>query len=63
MQRTANASEPPELSPDQRTERELVKRIRKLRWLGKEEEARQLQAKLSNMPPGESVLLLPMSTD
>jgi len=63
MKRTWNAGEPPELSPEQRTARELVKRIRKLRWIGEEEKARQLQASLAQMPPGESVLLLPMNTD
>jgi len=63
MERTANAGEPPELSSEQRIARELVKRIRKLRWIGEEEKARQLQAALSEMPPGESVLLLPVNTD
>jgi hypothetical protein len=58
-----NAREPPELSSEERAARELVKRIRKLRWLGMEEEARWMQAALSRLPPGESVLLLPANTD
>jgi hypothetical protein len=58
-----NAGGPPELSPEQRVARELAKRIKKLRWIGEEKKAKQLQAALSRLPPGESVLLLPMNTD
>ena len=32
---------------------ELVKLIQKLRWIGMEEEARQLQLVLSRLPPDE----------
>jgi hypothetical protein len=63
METMANAGEPPGLSPEQRAARELAKRIKKLRWIGEEENAKQLQAALSRLPPGECVLLLPMSTD
>jgi hypothetical protein len=63
MKKTWNADDRSQLSPKQRAARELAKRIRKLRWLGEEENARLLQAALAQMPPGESVLLLPMSTD
>jgi hypothetical protein len=63
MRRTWKAGKPPELSPEQRAARELAERIRKLRWIGEEKKARPLQAALAQMPPGESVLLLPMSTD
>jgi hypothetical protein len=52
-----------ELSQDEHRARDLVKRIRKLRWMGMEEEAKQLQRELSRIPPGESVLLLPANTD
>jgi hypothetical protein len=63
MRRSWNAGEPPELSPEQRVAQELAKRIKKLRWMGEDENAKRLQAVLSRLPPGESVLLLPMSTD
>jgi hypothetical protein len=52
-----------ELSQDERRARNLVKRIRKLRWMGMEEEAKQLQREFSRIPRGESVLLLPANTD
>jgi hypothetical protein len=52
-----------QLPRDERGARELVKRIRKLRWMGMDEEARRLQRVLSRIPPGESVLLLPPDTD
>lgn len=37
----------PDVSPDERASSELLKRIRKLRWIGMEHEAQQLQAKLN----------------
>jgi hypothetical protein len=40
-------------SNEQRASSELVKRIRKLRWIGMEEEAHKLQASLSEIPPDE----------
>jgi hypothetical protein len=63
MNRTWYANDRPELSSEQRAARDLVKQIKKLRWMGEEENAKQLQATLSRLPPGESVLLLPMNTD
>jgi len=53
----------PELSPEERITRELVKRIRKLRWIGMEKEAKRLQAALSGRTCADSVLVLPMDTD
>ena len=38
-------------SAEQRASTELVKLIRKLRWIGMEDEARRLQATLSKFPP------------
>jgi len=44
----------PERGPvEQRTSAELVKMIRKLRWIGLEEEAHQLQLVLNRFPPEE----------
>ena len=37
--------EPSEVSAEQRTSSELVKRIRKLRWMGMQREAEALQAR------------------
>lgn len=56
-------SQRPELSPEERITRELVKRIRKLRWIGMEEEAQRLQAALSGRTYADGVLVLPMDTD
>jgi hypothetical protein len=53
--------EPPEV--EQRTATELAKRIRKLRWMGMEEEARRLQAELSRIENSDSVLAAPHDTD
>ena len=52
-----------ELSPEERVTQELVKRIRKLRWIGMEEEAKRLQAALSGRTSADSVFVLPMDTD
>ena len=41
----------------------IARRIRKLRWLGLDDEARRLEATLLEVPAGECVLLLPMNTD
>jgi hypothetical protein len=42
---------------------DLVKRIRKLRWMGMEEEAKQLQAELTRRSAGDSVIATPRETD
>ena len=44
---------------------EAIKLIRKLRWIGKEDEARSLEYELNRLPPGErgSVLADAVSTD
>jgi hypothetical protein len=41
----------------------IARRIRKLRWLGLDDDARRLEATLSKVPEGECVLLLPINTD
>jgi hypothetical protein len=48
---------------EQRTASELVKRIRKLRWMGMEEEAQQLQIALCQLRQADSVLAAPPDTD
>jgi hypothetical protein len=48
----------PVLGPEQPTSAELVKMIRKLRWIGLEEEAKQLQLALNRFPPDERGVVL-----
>ena len=48
---------------EDRAARQLVRRIRKLRWLGMDKEARRLEATILRVPLGEIVLLLPANTD
>jgi hypothetical protein len=56
--------EPPEDSAEQRASSELVKRIRKLRWMGMEREAEALQATLCRRARStDSVLAAPHDTD
>ena len=56
--------EPPEDSPEQRASSELVKRIRKLRWMGMEREAEALQPTLCRRARSiDNVLAAPYDTD
>jgi hypothetical protein len=55
--------ERPELSSEESAARELANRIKKLRWMGMEKEAKSLQATLARMSRPENVLLLPANTD
>ena len=48
-----DATQPASGSMEQRTSAELVKMIRKLRWIGLEEEAHQLQLVLNRFPSEE----------
>jgi hypothetical protein len=50
-------------SADERASRELVKRLRKLRWIGKENEAKELEESLSSSGRRECVLAGPCETD
>jgi len=54
-----------DVSPEERTSCELVTLIRKLRWIGMETEAGQLQTVLRKVPPDRraSLLAAPHSTD
>jgi hypothetical protein len=62
MEISFDVGEQPKCTED-RAARQLVRRIRKLRWLGMDKEARRLEATISRMPLGEIVLLLPANTD
>ena len=54
-----------DVTPEQKASREVVKLIRKLRWIGLEGEARDLQVVLGGIPRDkrESLLAGPHSTD
>jgi hypothetical protein len=54
-----------DVTPEQRAAREVVKLIRKLRWIGMEMEAEQLQLVLAEFPSDKrgSLLAGPHSTD
>ena len=53
------------ISIDRQPPREWVRLIRKLRWIGMEDEARRLEMALSTLPPEErsTVSVGPFSTD
>jgi hypothetical protein len=46
-----------DVAPDQRRVADLVKRIRKLRWIGLEQEAAKLQLALARLPPSERAIV------
>lgn len=63
MQGIATELRRPELSSEECLTQELVKRIRKLRWIGREEEAERLQAALFGRTSANGLLVLRMDTD
>ena len=52
----------PDVSAEQKASIELLKRVRKLRWIGMEDEARRLQAAL-RLVGTEIVFGFPLETD
>jgi hypothetical protein len=60
---TSRIQQSPEASPDTKAKNELVKRVRKLRWVGEEEAAEKAQLALGKQTPGDSVLAMPCETD
>jgi hypothetical protein len=55
----------PEVPPEDKASCEVVKHIRKLRWIGLDEEADRLQAQLKScgIAPSDSVIASPSDTD
>lgn len=65
MEQVSRPTMLPDVLPEQRASRELVKRIRKLRWIGmeQEQEAQRLQTALCRGERAHSVLTGPHETD
>jgi hypothetical protein len=63
MESTPERCELPDIFAPQRASAELVKRIRKLRWIGMEEEAERLQIALSCLPTANCMLAEAPDTD
>ncbi len=53
----------PDESSEQRVSSDIVRRIRKLRWIGMEEEAQQLRSALNGATDVDVVLSGPQDTD
>jgi hypothetical protein len=53
----------PNESSDEDASRELVRLIRKLRWIGKDDEAKRLENKLRSASAGDCVLSVPSESD
>ena len=55
----------PSAPTDEKVSNELVKQIRKLRWIGMDDEAERVLAQLSGWPfrPTETVIAGPWATD
>ncbi len=65
MQMWHDQQEPPEVSAAQRASNELVKLIRKLHWMGKEEEEKRARDELTKcqIPATDSVVAGSCETD
>jgi len=65
MEMLLGQPKPPDVSAEQRASNELVKLIRKLRWMGKDKEAESAQMQLARcrVPPADGVLAGPHDTD
>jgi hypothetical protein len=63
METHIRQQELPDVSAEQRASNEMVKLIRKLRWMGMEGEARLLQISLDGRRQVDSVVAEPRETD
>ena len=63
MNGQANDQGVPDVSAGQRASNEMIKLIRKLRWMGLESEAQQLQFTLKSAPPADCLAAEPRETD
>jgi hypothetical protein len=53
----------PALSAEEQMSSDLVRRIRKLRWMGMQQEAEELQMMLCRVPHDDCVVVVPRDTD
>jgi hypothetical protein len=53
----------PDVSTEQRASNEFVKLVRKLRWMGMETEAKQVELAMCRLPAVDTVLSTPYETD
>ena len=60
---SSSITERPDVSVEERTSSELVKLVKKLRWIGMEEEAEQVQVVLRAVDPAATLLAGPWDTD
>lgn len=63
MEAHMRAQDLPDVSAEQRASNEMIKLIRKLRWMGMESEARRLQVSLRGAARSDSVVAEPRETD
>jgi hypothetical protein len=63
MESPGTRSKPSDVQEEQQTSAEIVRLIRKLRWLGMDEEAKRLQIKLRRERSVGSVLAAPRDSD
>jgi hypothetical protein len=63
METLVNRQELPDVSAEQRASNEMIKLIRKLRWMGMEGEALRLQISLNGIAHADSVIAEPRETD
>jgi hypothetical protein len=63
METHQSVQELPDVSAEQRASNDMIKLIRKLRWIGMDGEARRLQGSLSGIRQVDSVVAEPRETD
>jgi hypothetical protein len=63
MEFNASVQERPNVSAEERASHELIMRILKLRWMGMESEAEQIEAALHRVDPACTLLAGPFDTD
>ena len=63
METASNAQERPDVSVEERSSRDVIKRILKLRWIGMQEEAEEMQLALRRIDPECTLLAHCVDTD
>ena len=53
----------PDVSAEQRASSDMIKLIRKLRWMGMESEAKRLQGSIAGVPQADCLIEEPRETD